>query len=73
MTTEQKIRDFANTYEELFTSKHVYWPNTITVLEDTDGILKVQVENSASGTTSIKYLNGDKFYDTHEEAFYSQI
>ena len=73
MTIEQKIRNFATTYEELFTNKHVYLPVTVKVLEDKDGVLKVEVTNSVSGTTSIKYLNGDKYHDTYEEAFRAEL
>lgn len=73
MTTEQKIRNEVNKYEDLFVKKFNYWPNIITVLEDVDGVLKVQVESSVTNQTSIKYLNGDKFHETHEEAFYAEL
>lgn len=73
MTLEQKIRSFATTYDELFVNKHVVWPNTITVLEDIDGVLKVEVFNSESQSTSIRFLNGDKFHLTQEEAFMVEL
>ena len=73
MTLEQKIRNSVNKYEDLFTTSHNHWPLTIVVMEDVDGVLKVEVFNSASSNTSVRYLNGDKFYDTHEEAFYAEL